>query len=156
MLFYLFILNFYYINIPILTSEEPYNLMLETFIASRLYPVSDQRFSINVNSDVAATLCVSTSLNSRLDTKGLLFGRDRKTNASVVIDIASLPSQHMIVFGPTQSGKTFSMSVLQMRLHDMLDKRIVYITPKDDGRTDFKAVADYYGDGAISINIGEF
>jgi len=144
------------LNTEIISYMTPYNLMLETFIASRLYPVSDKRFSININSDVAAALCVSTSLNSRLDNKGLLFGKDRKTNASVMIDIASLPSQHMIVFGPTQSGKTFSMSVLQMRLHDMLEKRIVYITPKDDGRTDFKAVADYYGDGAISINIGEF
>jgi hypothetical protein len=144
------------LNTEIISYMIPYNMMLEAFIASRMYPVSDQRFWINVNSDIAATLCVSTSLNSRLDDKGLLFGKDRKTNAEVVIDIASLPSQHMIVFGPTQSGKTFSMSVLQMRLHDMMNKRIVYITPKDDGRTDFKAVANYYGDGAITINIGEF
>jgi hypothetical protein len=62
----------------------------------------------------------------------------------------------MIIFGPTQSGKTFSTSVLQMRAHGMLGKRIVYITPKADNRTNFKAVAEYYKDGAIIIDIGEF
>src|SRR5450759_1139570 len=62
----------------------------------------------------------------------------------------------MIIFGPTQSGKTFSTSVLQMRAHGMLGKRIVYITPKADNRTNFKAVAEYYKDGAIIIDNGEF
>jgi len=98
----------------------PYNLMKAAFVASRPYPVSDERFWIRVNSDIAATLCVSTSLNSRLDSKGLLVGRDRKSNADVVVDLAALPSQHMMVFGPTRSGKTFSMTTLQMRLYSML------------------------------------
>jgi len=98
----------------------PYNLMKAAFVASRPYPVSDERFWIRVNSDIAATLCISTSLNSRLDSKGLLVGRDRKSNADVVVDLAALPSQHMMVFGPTRSGKTFSMTTLQMRLYSML------------------------------------
>jgi hypothetical protein len=78
----------------------PYNLMKAAFVASRPYPVSDERFWIRVNSDIAATLCVSASLNSRLDDKGLLFGKDRKTNADVVVDLESLPSDNMLVSRP--------------------------------------------------------
>jgi hypothetical protein len=130
--------------------------MKAAFVASRLYPVTDERFWIRVNSDIAATLCVSTSLNSRLDDTGLLFGKDRKTNADVVIDLDALPSDNMLVFGPTRSGKTFSTSVLQMRLYSMLGKRVVYITPKADAGTDFRAIAEYFKDNAAIIDIGEF
>ena len=134
----------------------PYNLMKPAFVASRLYPVSDERFWIRVDSDVAATLCVSTSLNSRLDDHGLLFGKDRKTNADIVVNLDALPSDNMLVFGATRSGKTFSTSVLQMRLYSMLGKRVVYITPKADAGTDFRAIAEYFGDNAAIIDIGEF
>lgn len=134
----------------------PYRMMKAAFVASRPYPVSDERFWIRVNSDIAATLCVSTSLNSRLDYTGLLFGKDRKTNADVVIDLDALPSDNMLVFGPTRSGKTFSTSVLQMRFYSMLKKRVVYITPKADAGTDYRAIAKYFKDNATIIDIGEF
>lgn len=133
----------------------PYNLMKAAFVASRPYPVSDERFWIRVNSDIAANLCVSTSLNSRLDDKGWLVGRDRKTNADVMVDLAALPSKHMIVFGPTRSGKTFSMTTLQMRLYSMLGKGVIYLTPKPDSMTDFRAAAEYFGKHGGVIDLGE-
>lgn len=133
----------------------PYNMMKAAFVASRLYPVSDENFWIRVDSDIAATLCVSTSLNSRLDSEGLLFGKDRKTNADVVVDLSSLPSKHMMVFGPTRSGKTFSMTTLQMRLYSMLGKRVIYMTPKPDTMTDFRAAAEYFGEHGGVIDLGE-
>jgi hypothetical protein len=133
----------------------PYNLMKAAFVASCPYPVSDERFWIRVNSDIAANLCVSTSLNSRLDDKGWLVGRDRKTNADVMVDLAALPSKHMMVFGPTRSGKTFSMTTLQMRLYSMLGKRVIYLTPKPDSMTDFRAAAEYFGEHGGVIDLGE-
>jgi DNA helicase HerA-like ATPase len=134
----------------------PYDMMLPAFVASRPYPVSDERFWIRVHSDTAAVLCTSTSLNSRIDEQGLYFGKDKKTNAEILIDLTTFPSQHMIVFGPSGSGKTFTVSMLLMRAHDMLGKRIVYITPKADAGTDYRAVAEYYGNEATIIDIGEF
>jgi DNA helicase HerA-like ATPase len=134
----------------------PYDMMLQAFVASRPYPAMDEHFFIRVHSETAAILCTSTSLNSRIDDKGLYFGKDKKTGAEVLIDLASLASQHMVVFGPTRSGKTFTVSLLLMRAHDMLNKRIVYITPKADSRTDYRAVAEYYGEEATIIDIGEF
>jgi hypothetical protein len=56
----------------------PYDMMLHAFIASRLYPTSDESFWIRVHSDTAAVLCTSTSLNSRIDEQGLYFGKDKK------------------------------------------------------------------------------
>lgn len=139
----------------IISHMIPYNMMKAAFVASRLYPVTDENFWIRVDSDIAATLCVSTSLNSRLDSKGLLFGKDRKTNADVMIDLASLPSKHMMVFGPTRSGKTFSMTTLQMRLYSMLHKRVIYMTPKPDTMTDFRAAAEYFREHGCVIDLGE-
>ncbi|MDD2286445.1 MAG: hypothetical protein PHQ11_13735, partial [Paludibacter sp.] len=55
----------------------PYELMLPAFLTSRLYPISDERFKIQVHSDTAAILCTSTSINSTLDDEGMLFGKDR-------------------------------------------------------------------------------
>jgi DNA helicase HerA-like ATPase len=134
----------------------PYDLMLPAYIASRMYPTMDDKFCIRTPSSTAALLCTATSLNSRIDEKGLYFGKDKKTNAEVLIDLSSLASQHMVVFGPTRSGKTFTVSLLLMRAHDLLGKRIIYITPKADSRTDYRAVAEYYGDDATIIDIGEF
>lgn len=134
----------------------PYELMLPAFLVSRLYPISDERFKIQVHSDTAAILCTSTSVNSTLDDEGMIFGKDMKTGADIVINMAELPSKHMIVFGPTRSGKTFTVSMLLMRSRDILDARIVYITPKADSRTDYRAVANYYTDNSAIIDIGEF
>jgi hypothetical protein len=136
--------------------SSPRELMLPAFLAGSMYPISDERFQIKVHSDTAAILCTSTSINSTLDDEGMLFGKDKKTNAEVVVDLSSLPSQHMVVFGPTRSGKTFTVKMLLMRAHDMLGKRIVYITPKADSRTDYRAVAEYYGEDATIVDIGEF
>ena len=42
-----------------------------------------------------------------------------------------------------------------MRMHDMLGSRIIYVTPKADSGTDYKAVAKYYGDKACVVDIGD-
>lgn len=140
----------------LLEYKIPYDMMLQAYVASRMYPTMDDHFCIRTPSSTAALLCTATSLNSRIDDKGLYFGKDKKTNAEVLIDLSSLASQHMVVFGPTRSGKTFTVSLLLMRAHDLLNKRIIYITPKADSRTNYRAVAEYYGDDATIIDIGEF
>ena len=42
-----------------------------------------------------------------------------------------------------------------MRMHDMIGSRIIYVTPKADSGTDYKAVAKYYGDKACVVDIGD-
>jgi hypothetical protein len=132
----------------------PAGSMLEIFLASLPFPVSDSKAWVEVRSDTAAVLCTSTNLNSRTDEKGLYFGKDLKTNNEILIDLDTLPAKHLTFLGSTGAGKTFSFLVLLMRMHDMLNSRIVYTTPKADTSTDYRAVADYYGEDACIVDIG--
>ncbi len=92
--------------------------------------------------------------NSRTDETGLYFGDDLKTGKNIQIDLKSLAAQHLMFVGPTGSGKTFTLLMLLMRAYDMLGKRIIYTTPKADVTTNYRAVAEYYGDQASIIDIG--
>ena len=132
----------------------PAGRMLEMFLSSLPFPVSDSKAWVEVRSDTAAVLCTSTNLNSRTDEKGLYFGKDLKTNNEILIDLDVLPAKHLTFLGSTGAGKTFSFLVLLMRMHDMLNSRIVYTTPKADTSTDYRAVADYYGEDACIVDIG--
>jgi hypothetical protein len=134
--------------------QIPTGRMLEMFLASLPFPVSDSKSWVEVRSDTAAVLCTSTNLNSRTDEKGLYFGKDLKTNSEILIDLDTLPAKHLTFLGSTGAGKTFSFLVLLMRMHDMLNSRIVYTTPKADTGTDYRAVADYYEEDACIVDIG--
>jgi hypothetical protein len=128
--------------------QIPTGRMLEMFLAALPFPVYDSKAWVEVRSDTAAILCTSTNLNSRTDDKGLYFGKDLKTNAEILIDLETLPARHFTFLGATGSGKTYSFMLLLMRMHDMLNYRIIYVTPKADRGTDYKAVARFYKDKA--------
>lgn len=132
----------------------PAGKQLEMFLAAMPFPISDSKSWVEVRSDTAAILCTSTNLNSRTDNKGLHFGKDLKTNAEILIDLDELAAKHLTFLGATGSGKTFSFLMLLMRMHDMCNSRIVYTTPKADIGTDYRAVADYYGQDACIVDIG--
>ena len=117
----------------------PTGRMLEMFLSALLFPVSESKAWVDVRSDTAAVLCTSTNLNSRTDNKGLYFGKDLKTNAEILIDLETLPARHFTFLGATGAGKTYSLMLLLMRMHDMLNYRIIYVTPKADSGTDYKA-----------------
>jgi len=85
---------------------------------------------------------------------GLYVGNDTKTGKNILIDFTLQPAQHMMIVGPSGSGKTFSLLLFLMRAHDMLDKRIIYITPKSDEKTNHRSVAAYYEEKANIIDIG--
>jgi hypothetical protein len=146
--------------ISILKSESidvqiPAGRHLEMFLSALPFPSSDSKAWVEVRSDTAAVLCTSTNLNSRTDEKGLYFGKDLKTNNEILIDLNTLPARHFTFLGATGSGKTYSLMLLLMRMHDMLNNRIIYVTPKADHDTNYKAVARYYGDKACVVDIGD-
>lgn len=146
--------------ISILKSESievqiPTGRQLEMFISALAFPESESKAWVPVRSDTAAVLCTSTNLNSRTDSKGLYLGKDLKTNSEILIDLDSLPAKHFTFLGATGSGKTYSLMLLLMRMHDMCNCRIIYLTPKSDKGTNYKAVARYYGDKACIADLGD-
>jgi Helicase HerA, central domain len=135
--------------------QIPAGRQLEMFLSALAFPVSDSKSWVEVRSDTAAVLCTSTNLNSRTDEKGLYFGKDLKTNNEILIDLDTLPAKHLTFLGATGAGKTFSFLVLLMRMHDMQGSRVVYTTPKSDSGTQYKSVAEYYGQKACIADVGE-
>jgi hypothetical protein len=138
----------------------PEDLQWEAFIAGGMFPVSEPKFYIEVPSTLAAKLVAMTNINTRYDQKGMYFGKARDTNANVVKDLNRLPAKHLMMFGSTGSGKTFSSQVLLMRMKDILNHRIVYITNKAPDRrkgafSDYEATANFYKDDANITVIGE-
>lgn len=125
------------------------------YMSALLFPVSDSMAWVEVRSDTAAVLCTSTNLNSKTDDQGLLFGKDLKTNTDILIDLNTLPAKHFTFLGSSGSGKTYSLMLLLMRMYTMLNYRIVYVTPKPDHKTNYKAVARFFGDKACVVDIGD-
>ena len=146
--------------IAILNSEDievriPTGKQLEMYLSALLFPVSDSKAWVEVRSDTAAILCTSTNLNSKTDDRGLYFGKDIKTNAEILIDLDTLPAKHFTFLGSTGSGKTYSLMLLLMRMYTMLGYRIVYVTPKADHKTNYKATARFFGDKSCVVDIGD-
>jgi hypothetical protein len=127
---------------------------LDTLIAAQPYPQWVDYSWIELFSYHTAALLPTRNPNSRIDETGLYFGDDIKTGKNIQIDLKSLAAQHLMFVGPTGSGKTFTLLMLLMRAYDMLGKRIIYTTPKADVTTNYRAVAEYYGDQASIIDIG--
>jgi hypothetical protein len=127
---------------------------LDTLIAAQPYPQWVDYSWIELFSYHTAALLPTRNPNSRTDETGLYFGDDIKTGKNIQIDLKLLAAQHLMFVGPTGSGKTFTLLMLLMRAYDMLGKRIIYTTPKADVTTNYRAVAEYYGDKASIIDIG--
>lgn len=102
----------------------------------------------------AVTIAPLRNPNSRLDSGGLLFGKDKNTGKDIIIDMDMLPAQHIQILGPTGSGKTYTMLFLLMRACSLLNRRIIYTTQKPDNSTNYKAVAESYGKNAAVIDLG--
>jgi hypothetical protein len=135
--------------------EAPDYKQLDTFLSAQPYPFSQDYSWCELFSYHTSALLGTRNTNSRTDETGLLFGQDMKTGKDVMIDLTTLAASHMFVVGMTGSGKTFTSQILLMRALTMLRKRVIYITPKADKGTDYRAVCDYFGGSVIDIGNGD-
>lgn len=125
-----------------------------TLLAAQPYNLNPDYAHIEVLAPYAAMLAPFHNPNSKSDSEGLFFGYDKKTNKQIVIDIDKLAALHCIVFGPTQSGKTFTMLMLLWRMVSSLKKRVIYLTPKADTNTSHMSLVEYLGAAAELIQTG--
>ncbi|KAF5430105.1 Type IV secretory pathway, VirB4 component [Candidatus Methanomarinus sp.] len=135
-------------------NEPPEWCMLETLESSLLTSHTSEYSWVELLTDKAVSIAPLKNPNSRLDDGGLLFGEDTKTGKDVIINLDALPAQHMQILGPTGSGKTYTMLFLLMRTCSLLNRRIIYTTPKADATTNYKAVAESYGKNAAVLDLG--
>jgi hypothetical protein len=135
-------------------SEAPDWCTLEMLESSLLTSHTSDFSWVELLTNRAASVAPLKNPNSRLDDSGLLFGEDRKTGKDVIVNLDALPAQHMQIVGPTGSGKTYTMLFLLMRACSLLNRRIIYTTPKADSTTNYKAVAESYGKNAAVLDLG--
>ena len=131
--------------------EVPFAMQLKTWKNAMPFPGYLKEGSVEMFSNEAAVIAPIRTPNNITDNNGLYFGVDVKTNKHIQIDLKKLNAQHLMFVGATGSGKTFSLLMLLMRAHDMLDKRIIFTTNKADKQTDYGAVPKYYGGTLIHI-----
>lgn len=138
-------------------SEVPYGAQLDAWKNAMPFPGYYKKGSVEMFSQEAAVIAPIRTPNNITDIKGLYFGIDKITKKRIVINLAALIAQHLLFVGATGSGKTFTMLMLLMRAHDMLDMRIIFITDKDEVKTDSSAVPKFYKGAHIRIgpDIGE-
>lgn len=115
-------------------SEAPEWCMLDMLKSSLLTSHTSEYSWVELLTNRAASVAPVKNPNSRLDDSGLLFGEDTKTGKDVIINLDALPAQHMQVVGPTGSGKTYTLLFLLMRACSLLNRRIIYTTPKADSK----------------------
>lgn len=138
----------------------PDYLHIEAWLAGMAAPVADSRFYVEVATSTAVKLASANNINPNYDPYGLYWGKNTDTGADVITDLNALQAKQAIWFGATGSGKTFSAHVVLMRLKDMLNYRIAYISRKGPDRkegavSDYEAVARFYEDDAEIIVLGE-
>lgn len=136
-------------------SEAPDYRQLDTFLADQPFPDSQDFTWCELFSYHTSALLGTRNTNSRTDETGLLFGVDLKTGKDIMIDLGTLAASHMLLVGMTGSGKTFTSMILLSRALTMLRKRVIYVTPKADKGTDYRAVCEYFGGSVIDIGNGE-
>lgn len=135
--------------------EAPDYRQLDTFISAQPFPFSQDFTWCELFSYHTSALLGTRNTNSRTDETGLLFGQDLKTGKDIMIDITTLSAGHMLLVGPTGSGKTFTSMILAMRALTLLKKRVIYLTPKADKGTDYRATCAYFGGSVLDIGPGE-
>ena len=134
--------------------EFPDYRQKETFLSAMPLNQTPDYTQVEILSPYAAVLTTARNPNSRTDNQGLFFGYDRHTNKTIMVDIDALAAQHMLGVGATGSGKTFTLLMLLMRANSMLNRRIIYCTPKADSTTNHRAVVEYLRNIAELIDIG--
>lgn len=137
----------------LMETHLPFDKMAEAFIASRLFPKSDKRFQIRIDSDSAALLCATVTQNAPVDEEGFLFGVEINTGEDIIINEKMMAARHRKYFGATGAGKSFTASDHLYRAMTFYGCRGCVITPKREAEN-FAALAKKHGKKGKVVRLG--
>jgi hypothetical protein len=132
----------------------PLKRMYEAFMTGQPYPDMWEGAIIKMFTKMSAVLSPTLNPINNLSGSGtgIFIGFDKVTGKAVSVDFWDREAPHVLVVGSTGSGKTYFLSLVLLRLY-LEGRKVIYLTTKDDERTNFEAPADYLDDGGI-IDIG--
>jgi hypothetical protein len=133
--------------------EIPYGKVLGVLKSAKMLPYIDFETAVELPTTAVSRIAPIISNSNSLTAKdGTYFGNDG--DEEVIINTDDLAAGHMLVLGPTGSGKTTGLLTLMVRDVVYLNRKVIYITPKPDAGTNYRAVAEYFGDDAQIIDLG--
>jgi len=135
--------------------ELPLRRMQEAFLSAQPYPEMADFTKIEMFSGFASLISPTISHISPLagESEGIYLGDEISTGKEVVIDFWSEPAPHVLIAGATGGGKTYSLILIMIRLY-LLGRKIMYLTKKPDEGTNYRAVAEFFGEDGAIIEIG--
>lgn len=133
--------------------DIPHGKMLETLKSTRLLPYIDINTTVELPTTALSkiTPLISNS-NNIMANDGTWFGNDG--DEEIIINQDDLAAGHMAVFGPTGSGKTTAILALMVKDVTYQNRKVIYITPKPDAGTNYRAVAEYFKDTSQIYRLG--
>ncbi len=133
----------------------PSRKVLETYRAGQGYPNFEEFTFVDMVSSFVGSLCPCKNPDNSLTkgTKELYIGDNRKTGKPIVVELEARANQHMCLIGNSGSGKTYFTLGILGRLYTS-GRNVVYITVKDDGKTRYLDMANYFSRDSCIINVG--
>jgi len=119
------------------------------------FPVLPEWIQGDPLTNQAAVFMAAQNTKPYSDDKGLRIGRVKGTKSSqFVVDLDSLPAEHMLWIGQTGSGKTTAVLTMMLRMFTELGYTCIFITSKADEGTNHRYTAMACGDDGTIIDIG--
>jgi len=136
--------------------ELPLRRMQDAFLSAQPYPEVSDFTTIEMFSGFASLISPTISHISPLagGSDGIYLGDEINTGKEVVIDFWSEPAPHVLIAGATGGGKTYALILIMIRLYIDAGRKVMYLTKKPDPKTNYRAVAEYFGNDGAIIEIG--
>jgi peroxiredoxin family protein len=139
----------------LIRSESPVGNMEETMHTALPFPVMPNWIQGDPLTKQAAVFMAAQNTKPYSDTKGLRMGLIKGTKSSqYIVDLDSLPAEHMLWIGQTGSGKTTAVLTMMERMFTELGYTCVFITAKADEGTNHRHVPTSLGEDGAIIDIG--
>ena len=139
----------------LIRSESPVGKMEETMHTALPFPVMPNWIQGDPMTNQAAVFLAAQNTKPNSDDSGLRMGTIKGTKSSqFIIDLDSLPAEHMLWIGQTGSGKTTAVLTMMLRMFTELGYTCVFITAKADEGTNHRNIPLSLGDDGAIIDIG--
>jgi hypothetical protein len=133
--------------------EIPYGRVLDSLKASQLLPNMDLQTSVELPTTALSRIApIVSNSNSMTSKDGTYFGNDE--DEEIIINQDDLAAGHMLAIGATGSGKTTGLLTMMIRDVVYLNRKVIYISIKEDIGTNYRACAEYFGKDAQIIDLG--
>lgn len=136
-------------------SEIPTGRMKAIMKTALPFPDMPDWAQADVLSKDGAKLIAGQNVNPKSDDQGLRLGHKKGNPAqSITVNLDNLPAGHMLITGPTGTGKSTAILTWLWRACTELDCNCVFVTAKADQGTNHRNIPKELGNNGAVLDIG--